>query len=61
MPDIAIHNAMGDAVLIRLPVEITAAIDYEIFRFAVMGPDPYLVYRFFLPGRFRRGCTKEAR
>lgn len=59
MPDIAIHNAMGDAVLIRLPVEITAAIDYEIFRFAVMGPDPYLVYRFFLPGRFRRGVHRR--
>lgn len=47
MPDIVVHNAMGDEVLSRLPVEITAAIDHEIFRFAVMGPDPYFCYRFF--------------
>ena len=59
MPDIAVHNAMGTEVLIRLPIEITAAIDHEIFCFAVMGPDPYQVYRFFLPGRLRRGVHKR--
>lgn len=55
MPDIVVHNAMGTEVLLRLPIALAAAIDREIFRFAVMGPDPYFCYRFFLPGRFRKG------
>ena len=59
MPDIVVHNAMGTEVLIRLPIEITAAINHEIFRFAVMGPDPYFCYRFFLPSRFRKGVYRR--
>ena len=49
MPDIVVHNAMGDRVLQKLPDEISGIIDYDIFRFAVMGPDPYIFYRFFAP------------
>ena len=59
MPDIVVHNVMGTKVLIGLPVEISVAIDHEIFRFAVMGPDPYFCYRFFLPSRFRKGVYRR--
>ena len=57
MPDIVVHNAMGARVLDRLDAEIV--IDREIFRFAVMGPDPYLFYRFFAP-RFRHGVNERS-
>lgn len=59
MPDIVVHNAMGNEVLIRLPIEIMAVIDHEIFHFAVMGSDPYFCYRFFLPSRFRKGVYRR--
>ena len=49
MPDIAAHNAMGDKVLSALDAEIASQIDISVFRAAVMGPDPYLFYYFFIP------------
>ena len=49
MPDVVVHNAMSDRVLSELPSEITGIIDHKVFRFAVMGPDPYIYYRFFAP------------
>ena len=59
MPDIVVHNAMGDKVLAGLEPEIRRLIEPEIFRFAVMGPDPYIFYRFFaLP--FRHGVNKRS-
>ncbi len=59
MPDIVVHNAMGGRVLNRLEPEIAAVIDPEIFRFAVMGPDPYIFYRFFAPA-FRHGVPERS-
>lgn len=59
MPDIVMHNAMGDKVLQKLSTEITTIIDYEIFRYALMGPDPYQFYRFFLPP-LRHGVNKRS-
>ncbi len=49
MPDIAAHNALGDRVLGGLDAEISSQIDISVFRAAVMGPDPYLFYYFFVP------------
>lgn len=49
MPDIVMHNWMGKSVFNRLELEIAASIDYDIFRLAVMGPDPFIYYRFFAP------------
>ena len=59
MPDIVVHNAMGDRVLAGLDKEISSFIDREIFGVSVMGPDPYIFYRFFaLP--FRNGVNKRS-
>lgn len=61
MPDLVVHNSMGDHVLQKLPPEITAAIDSDAFHVGVLGPDPYFFYRFFaLPfanGVDKRGST----
>ena len=35
VPDIVIHNWMGNNVLARLEGEIVSSINYDIFRFAV--------------------------
>lgn len=59
MPDIVAHNSMGDKVMSRLPQEISSTIDRNIFRFSVMGPDPYIFYRFFLR-RLRHGVNKRS-
>lgn len=48
MPDIVMHNWMGQNILDRLEREITSSINYDIFRFAVMGPDAFIYYRFFI-------------
>lgn len=54
MHDIVVHNAMGDKVLAGLSTEISSLIDRDIFGVSVMGPDPYIFYRFFaLPFRHR--------
>ena len=60
MPDIVVHNAMGDIVLSKLDTEIVEVIDCNIFRFALMGPDVYMYYRFFaMP--FRRGINSRSK
>lgn len=59
MPDIVVHNAMGDKVLERLDTEISAFIDRDVFGVAVMGPDPFIFYRFFAP-HFRQGVNKRS-
>ncbi len=59
MPDIVAHNALGDKVLARLPEEVAQSIDRDIFRFSIMGPDPYIFYRFFAP-HFRHGVNQRS-
>ncbi|MBR2548015.1 MAG: zinc dependent phospholipase C family protein [Eubacterium sp.] len=60
MPDITVHNAMGDSVLNRLPEEIADEIRGEsnAFHVGVLGPDPFFFYRFFLPP-FRNGVDQR--
>ena len=51
MPDIVLHNKIGEDVFRKMePVQRTV-IDYDIFRFALQGPDAFLFYRFFSPYR----------
>ena len=59
MPDIVVHNAMGNKVLKCLDTEIAALIDPDIFKISVMGPDPYIFYRFFAKP-FRHGVNKRS-
>ena len=59
MPDIVVHNQMGDRVIERLGTEISSIIVPEVFHFAVMGPDPYIFYRFFAPP-LRHGVNKRS-
>ncbi len=49
MPDIVVHNAMGRKVLNKLSPEIMDLINKDVFYFSVLGPDPFIFYRFFLP------------
>ena len=60
MPGLVVHNRMGDRVIAQLDPEISAVIDRDIFRFAVMGSDPYLFYRFFFRKIRRRVCVRQA-
>ena len=58
MPDLGVHNAMGDRVLAKLPEEIRNGIDSNAFHVGVLGPDPFFFYRFFaLP--FTHGVDKR--
>ena len=45
MPDIVVHTGFGADVLKKLSLDI----DRDIFNFGLLGPDPYLFYRFYLP------------
>ena len=47
MPDMTVHNSMGDMVLKKLPREIAEQIDSDAFHVGTLGPDPYFFYRFF--------------
>ena len=58
MPDLVVHNAMGDRVLGKLPEDIRKEIDSDAFHVGVLGPDPYFFYRFFAP-RFRNGVDER--
>ena len=49
MPEIVVHNAMGDRVLNKLPTEVQCIINPEVFRFAVMGLDPYFFLQISFP------------
>ena len=53
MPDIVVHTSMGKKVLERINMDI----DKNIFRFGLLGPDPYLFYNFFVPP-FRNRVNK---
>lgn len=45
MPDIVMHTAFGAEVS-----ELTGlTVDRDIYNFGLLGPDPYLFYRFYLP------------
>lgn len=48
MPDLVVHNSMGDHVLDGLPEVIRAEIDSDVFHVGVLGPDPFFFYRFFV-------------
>ena len=45
MPDIVVHTAFGAEVLKRTVLEV----DRGIFDFGLLGPDPFLFCRFYLP------------
>ena len=45
MPDIVVHTMFGADVLGRVMPDI----DRDIFNFGLLGPDPYLFYRFHVP------------
>lgn len=45
MPDIVVHTKFGAEVFERLRPDI----DRDIYNFGLLGPDPYLFYRFYLP------------
>lgn len=45
MPDIVVHAHMGAEVIERLGTEV----ERDVFAFGLLGPDPYLFYRFLIP------------
>ncbi len=45
MPDIVVHAHMGAEVYEKLGLTVNS----DIFAFGLLGPDPYLFYRFFIP------------
>ena len=45
MPDIIVHTAFGAEVYERTGLDV----DRDIYDFGLLGPDPYLFYRFYLP------------
>ena len=50
MPDIIVHTSFGAQVLERLAIDI----DRDIYDFGLVGPDPFLFYRFYIaPFRHR--------
>lgn len=55
MPDIVVHTAFGAEVLARTGADV----DRGIFDFGLLGPDPYLFYRFYLPP-FRNRVNRYA-
>ena len=55
MPDIVVHTSFGKEVADRLDTDL----DSDVFRFGLLGPDPYLFYRFYLPP-FRNRVNRYA-
>lgn len=45
MPDIVIHTAFGAEILERTGLDV----DRNIYNLGLLGPDPYLFYRFYVP------------
>ena len=45
MPDIIVHTHMGQEVYDRLGLTV----DRDVFAFGLLGPDPFLFYRCFIP------------
>ena len=62
MPDIVVHNAMGDRVVARLPEEIrkelSSSAGRDAFHVGVLGPDPFFFYWFLAP-RLRHGVDER--
>ena len=50
MPDIVVHMCFGAQVAQRSALSV----DRNIFNFGLMGPDPYLFYRFYMPPFYNR-------
>ena len=59
MPDVVLHNTVGEKAVNLLSSEIKELIIPEVFRLGVLGPDPYILYRFFMP-RFRNGINRRS-
>ena len=55
MPDIIVHTRFGAQVLERTGAEV----DRDVFDFGLLGPDPYLFYRFYRPP-FRHRVNRYA-
>lgn len=55
MPDIAVHTAFGAEVLERTALDV----DRGIYDLGLLGPDPYLFYRFYRPP-FRSRANRYA-
>lgn len=55
MPDIIVHTGFGAEVAQRLGLDV----DSDIYNFGLLGPDPYLFYRFFMPP-FRNRVNRYA-
>ena len=45
MPDIAVHTRFGAQVLEKARIDV----DRAVYDFGLLGPDPYLFYRFYVP------------
>lgn len=45
MPDIVVHTKFGAEVLERIQLDLERA----VYDFGLLGPDPYLFYRYFIP------------
>lgn len=45
MPDIVVHTSFGEEVSAKLNLDV----DRDIFRFGLLGPDPFLFYHFYIP------------
>ena len=43
MPDVILHNKIGDGIYNKLLVDLDISVDSEIFRFGLLGPDPYIL------------------
>ncbi len=55
MPDIVVHTGFGAEALQQSDIEI----DRRVFDFGLLGPDPYLFYRFYVPP-FRNRVNRYA-
>lgn len=55
MPDIIVHTAFGAEVLKRTGIEV----ERGIYDLGLLGPDPYLLYRFYVPP-FRNRVNRYA-
>ena len=55
MPDIVVHRHMGYEVWERLGMDLQG----EVFSFGLLGPDPFLFYRFYIPP-FRHRINRYA-
>ena len=55
MPDIIVHTSFGEKAAERLGLDV----DCDIFHFGLLGPDPYLFYRFYVPP-FRNRVNRYA-